>query len=495
MPDNVNDTAIGKWDGKGMKNVKYGWLIFAFVMIFNPNLHLIDVLPDFIGFFILAKFVEKAADAAPYFEEARRAFVRLAYISLAKIPALVIMAAVRSKNVMDNDIIALLSLVFTTLELIYLIPAVKNIFNALSYLGERGSVSALVKSGSLISTDALRSFTLVFVIFKSSLYTLPEFLKLTRSTEIGSLYAASSSRFYPTAVVAAMTLGFVLGGVWLYRIIVYARSVKKDGEFYSALGEIANVNSYAEYQKKVYARAVSRTFLFFILSAVFSFNLTFSDYNDVNLLPSFISGIFFSIALIGLIKHAELKKWRLPAVIISVLYNLSALVRWIFEIKFLDSFNYSDLFRSYSETANKEYLKIEIASAVEVVFYAALILIFFKAMKSFTDLRLGIWHDNSSSEVKKRYYKEINTKTVILTVITALVGLLSFANVFVQGNVKIIFTDASNVTMPALFVPSLPWFGLLMTAVSAVYTFYSVYYFNFIKDCEFSVSFLLESET
>ena len=106
MPD--IQVAAHKSDGaKSMKNVKYGWLIFALIMLFNPNLQLIDILPDFIGFFILAKFIERAADAAPYFEEARAAFVKLGYISLAKIPALFVIVLVRSKNTLDNDIIAL----------------------------------------------------------------------------------------------------------------------------------------------------------------------------------------------------------------------------------------------------------------------------------------------------------------------------------------------------------------------------------------------------
>ena len=114
----------------------------------------------------------------------------------------------------------------------------------------------------------------------------------------------------------------------------------------------------------------------------------------------------------------------------------------------------------------------------------ALTVIFFMSMKRYTDTRLGKWHADSNPDIKSRYYKEINVKTAILTVICAVVGLVSFANVFIQGNVKIVFTDAHNVTKPALFVPYLPWFGLVITVASIVYSFYSVYYFNLIKDEE-----------
>ena len=470
---------------KSMKSIKSGWLTLAFVMLFNPNIHLIDFLPDFIGFLILAKFIEKAADAAPYFEEARRAFIKLAFISAAKIPALVIMTLVRSKNTQDNDIIALFALVFATLELIYLIPAVKNIFDALSYLGERGSVDALVKSDSLISTDALRSFTLTFAIFKCALYTIPEFFKLTRNVELGSDDSIlTGSRFYPWAIMASMILGFVFGGIWLYRITRFSKKVKSEGRFYQALEEIATVNSYEEYEKKVSYRFINRTFLFLILAAIFSVDLTFSDYNDVNLLPSFISGILFTLGLLGIIKSIGDKRLGIAAFISALLYNVTSLIKYVFEIRFLDKFNYADLFRHYSETAEGEYLKIEILAVIEFVFYIALTVIFFMAMKKYTDSHLGKWQDDSNPNIKARYYKDINIKTVIITVMNGLIGLLSFANVFVQGNVKIIFTDSNNVTKPALFVPYLPWFGLLMTAVSVIYSLYSVYYFNFIKDEE-----------
>ena len=144
------------------RTIKTGWLIFAFVMLFNPNIQLIDILPDFLGYFILAKFFERASDAAPYFEEARLAFIRLAYVNLGKIPAFILVRIVRSTNTLDNDIVALMALVFAALEIIYLIPAIKNIFDAIIYLGERSDAKTLIESDSLISTESLKTFTFVF---------------------------------------------------------------------------------------------------------------------------------------------------------------------------------------------------------------------------------------------------------------------------------------------------------------------------------------------
>ena len=103
-------------------------------------------------------------------------------------------------------------------------------------------------------------------------------------------------------------------------------------------------------------------------------------------------------------------------------------------------------------------------------------------MKRYADTHLGHFNDSSSESIKSSYYKGINKKTITLSAIASLVGILSFINVFVNGSVKILFSNPTDVTMPALIVPNLPWFSLLVTAAVIAYAFYSVYYFNFIKE-------------
>ena len=46
-------------DQNSMRTMRTGWLIFALVMLFNPNIQLIDLLPDFIGFLYLQDFLKK----------------------------------------------------------------------------------------------------------------------------------------------------------------------------------------------------------------------------------------------------------------------------------------------------------------------------------------------------------------------------------------------------------------------------------------------------
>ena len=122
----------------------YSLIIFSLVLLINPNINVIDLMPDFIAWFILAKLFERAADSAPYFEEARVAFKRLAWVNLAKIPAFILVMLIRSKDTLDNNVYALASLSFAVIETLFIIPAVKNIFLALFHLGERTEAVSLI---------------------------------------------------------------------------------------------------------------------------------------------------------------------------------------------------------------------------------------------------------------------------------------------------------------------------------------------------------------
>ncbi len=458
-------------------------VIFALVMLFNPNINLYDFLPDFIGYIILAKIFERAADSAPYFEEARSAFMKLAYIGIAKIPAIVIVTATRMGNVQDHDIVALMTLVFATLEIIFLIPAIKNTFDALSYLGQRTDAESLIKSGTLTSTDALRPLTFVFLIFKSAIYALPEMLRITRSVEIGSTEAIMyGSRYYPWAVLASLLIGFTCGGIWLSRMIKYVRTIKAEGKFFSAIDSMVSPDSRDAYEERLKKRSISRAFIMFNICAVLSFDLIFQNYNGIDLLPGFLQGLAFTAALVMLSHHidnsADLRRYSF---ICGSLFTLFSLVNYIFTMRFLNDYGYSSLLYANNIAAHDSYRMVEILSIVEAASYLALIAVCFFMMKRYiSDVFAARTH--AALDKNDPYLKDAYRKTAVITVLSSLLGIVKLLNVFSNGNVSLIFTDSTDVTMPTIVTASLPWLGTLVTALSIAYTLYSVYYFNYLKN-------------
>ena len=81
-----------------MKKTKNHYLRIgiALILLCNPNIHIIDILPDFIAYFLIFSVVCEAAGLSPHFAEARDAAKRLAILGLFKIPASFLAMAARS---------------------------------------------------------------------------------------------------------------------------------------------------------------------------------------------------------------------------------------------------------------------------------------------------------------------------------------------------------------------------------------------------------------
>ena len=233
----------------------YGLIVFCLILLFNPNINIFDPLPDFIAWFILAKLFEKAADSAVYFEEARASFVKLGWLNIAKLPAFLFILMVRGQNVHDNDIYTLISFSFAIVEAILVVQAIKNIFAALTHLGERTSAESLIKpfpinkcGSKTMLVDTLKEYTYFFAICKSILYALPDIFLLTRVNDNGQILTAS--KYYPHALILAQILGLTVGIVWLRRIFKYAKSVYKEGLFSEALERMASEDTELKFETK-----------------------------------------------------------------------------------------------------------------------------------------------------------------------------------------------------------------------------------------------------
>lgn len=457
----------------------------ALVLLFNPSINVVDILPDFIAYFILARIFDGPSLAVPYFEEAKKAFIKLGFINLAKIPALFIITAVRSENTMDNDVVALASLVFAALEIIYLIPAVNNTFDALFYLGERSDAESLIKGTSLFSTEALKTFTLVFTVLKCILYCTPEFFRLTRSIDDSgsTITVISGSRIYPFAILAAILIGLVVGTVWLTRMIKYVKSIKAEGKFTAAVNSLIEGSSKVEFEKRVKIKGIGRAFLIFNIAAILAFDLTFSNFSDINLLPSVIFGILFTLGIMILSKYADesaaLKK---RAITVGIVYGAVSLIQYVISVIFLTKHGYDALIEIKNVEAMKAYRIVELAASAEAVVYIALCFVFYKTATAFVSKNLGHGDKYGAGGAHDEYYSEINKRTITYTVFTALSGLVALVNVFINGSVKLIFTNPSDITMPSLIVSSAPWFNLVVTAVSVIQIFYSIYYFGYLGE-------------
>ena len=456
-------------------------IIFAVVMLFNPNINIIDILPDFIGYFVLAKVFEPASDCAPYFHEARSSFIKLGLVSLLKIPALLIISFARSKNTMDNDIIVLFSLIFAIAEIILVVTAVNNIFTALAYLGQRSEAESIITYS--MSIDDLRIFSHIFLIGKSILSFLPETLKLTRSVDNGSLsYYETGSKFYAPAITVCVILILAMGIAWLVKIVSYVKSIKKEGKFDSALLSLASESASDEYESNRKKRLIFTGFAFMSFASLLTFRLHFDNYYDINLIPSTLFGIVFALGLWFIIKNSCSAKTKIIYLISFIGYSVSSLINYILSTRFLIEYGYSALYMNANDDAVNLYNSVIIFSFVELLFLISISACFCMTLISFTKDQLAIDGDCADKRSSKyEYLKFLNKRTYVFSMLLSLTGITKFIDVCLHSEIQLIFTDPSDITMPTIIASSLPWFNIVVILSSVVFAVYAFYYFGFIR--------------
>lgn len=466
-------------DKKSTKNF-YRLLIFSIILLFNPNINIFDLLPDFIAWFILAKLFEKAADSAVYFEEARVSFLKLGWLNIAKFPAFLFILMVRGENVHDNDVYALISLTFAIVEAILVIQAVKNIFAALMHLGERTSAESLIKPFSLnkcgsrtMTVDALKGYTYLFAICKSVLYALPDMFLLTKVSDSGHILTAS--KYYPHALILAQALGFLIGIVWLTKILKYAKSVHKEGRFNEALEYMATEDTKLKFEVKRNIRAMSFSLTLIAIASIFVLDISLDNLNKINILPCFMFGIFLIVSFYAMRKYVPK---NIPLYVSGFAFIAVSTLTYAFSVIFHSKYEYIDLIKNVE--AKKAYLLVETFGVAEFITLTIFLFISNKTLREFILNNTGVSPKSDRYlKMEKEYHKSLFTKFYVFIGLCILSFLTKMINVFLNSEVKFVFTNINEIMIAA---SPIPWFNLVVTATAILFIGYSIYFTSCLKE-------------
>ena len=454
------------------------WVI-SLIFLFNPNISVVDPLPDFFAFYFISRLLLRAGDTAPYFEEARRSAIHLTWLGVAKLASLFVIAIVRGANNSDFDIVALFSLVFMAGEIIISVNFIRNLFRALFYLGERGdkpSIYTKLKDGTRFSVDpdVLCNVSYLFVVVKCLSYSLPFMLLLTNDPYAS---AASPRGLFPTVLTITALLTLAIGLVWLIHAIRYAALTVKSGDFDSALDNMMSDEARYTFERKKLVRALSSVPTLFALASVFSLQIAFSGYRNINIVPNLIIGVLFFI----LATKLEDKKTRLPLMISSLVYAAASATAHLFHIRFLRQFEYFELLKS--EDARRAYLSVEIWGAIEFIAFVAMTLFLLLALRRFLLDNTGISRNSEKyRETDRRFHRSILARTYVMIALGALSGAARFLSVFINSEVQLVQLNPNDFVAEAIPAPSLPWFGALAFFIAIIYIAYSFYHASYIKE-------------
>lgn len=318
---------------KKNKIIGFGQLTLAFLFLFNPNLTVIDLLPDFVGYILLCAGIYRLADIHDRVGEAYKAFKKMILIDAGKWLAVfwVFGMSVPSER---NTSLLLWTFVFAVLEFIFLIPAYVKLFNGLTQVGYLYPCGAIFgKNEKKSKTDRMRALTVAFVAVRAVLTVLPELADLTNASydENGGGFVNLYNYIGLMRAMAFIPV-LIFGIIWLANLLAYFKGISKDTAFIDAL--------LTKYENDVLPKKglfVRRNFSTVILLLTVAACLTVDfRLDNQNLIPDFLAAIMFTVGLFFLKKHIDFKtkKFILPALAYTVFSIASAVLEYVFFSKY-----------------------------------------------------------------------------------------------------------------------------------------------------------------
>lgn len=266
----------------------FGALVVAPFVLFNPDMAIVDVLPDFIGYFLIAFGITSISYICPQTEAARARFFVASAVELAKFVAMFLIFGLANQN--ERPVMILLAVfAFAVVELIVLLPAWCGLFDGLLYLGTRTGAMAPYRSrrGRVTITGYAKTVTCIFLFLKPLCAVLPEFASLTS----GGFDETKFNWYEYIGLFREFGIMFaaIIGVFWLIVIERYFIRLKRDGEYIPALR--------AKYKTEVLPgdvrfvkRRIKTAFVF--LAAAFFFEIDFIlEYNNV--IPDVLAALCF----------------------------------------------------------------------------------------------------------------------------------------------------------------------------------------------------------
>ncbi len=474
------------------KKSSHALIIFALILLINPNVHTIDILPDFIAYFIIARALGYGAVRAPYFEEARGAFLKLGFLSLAKLPSFVIITSVRSGNVSDGDISALFAICFAAIEIWLSLTAVRSLFTAFYYLGERSDAASLISPFEIskrrtMTPEGLESLTVAFVIAKCLGYLLPELLLLSKAVLVGSTQKVfNPARLYPYVLILSLIAVLIFGIVFAKRFSRYVKAIFAEGKFKSSLDDMCDEDKLTPLKAKLKVRDIRFSFVLIILAAAMSVDLRFENLYSVNLLPRVFFTLLLSYGAARTSRHVEGSHRAVK--IFGALASSVSLLAWVLDSMFLTSHGYGGIAASMS--VRMLYVPITVLYFLEAT--ATVLLLFFvkKVISAFILENTGISPKSDRYSIADKDYHRVLKRNVYIwfgfgTASALSKALESLFRAFSRTKISGIVDDSSwfgsDVT-GMLTVGLVPWFGVVMFALSALFIGYSLYLYRLLGD-------------
>ena len=265
----------------------FGYLFVGLIFFFNPNINLVDILPDAIGCLFLLKGLSKLADVDGRFYHARTCVIYLLVIELIKLPLSVIVP------VKYPDALLWLTFVYSVAELILFFLFFTNLYNAIEYTAERHG-----GEGNLAYLNTASMMSILFVIVRCVLCFVPESLSLFQTfgeTELRADPSQNSNlaRIKPIVILVCFVAVLLAGICYLVVIKRYFTALDKDRVYNEELSSKYR-SEILENETLMVRRRLGNATLLLLCAGVLLFDIRV---DGVNLLPDLVAYLLLALSL------------------------------------------------------------------------------------------------------------------------------------------------------------------------------------------------------
>ena len=221
-------------------------------------------------------------------------------------------------------------------------------------------------------------------------------------------------------------------------------------------------------------------------SVFFTVEIRFFASDAINLLPHTLFGIMLIITAYKLTKTFE-SRFGNYLLLSTILYTVSSLVTYIYEVKFLYYEGYDSLAKV--ESVPTSYLIVEILSAIEAVLliaiFALLAISIKEIIRDHTGVSLG---DPKYSHSDKKYHASLFRMNVIYAITGILFSIARCLTVFSYSaySMQIIdrneITEGAGVASNVIYVPILEWANPVCSALFVILVGFTLYFTSTLRD-------------
>ena len=335
-------TDTGKNKSKKNVRIHWGFIAFSFAFIFNPNITIVDIFPDFIGYMILSASLLKLSMLSETLADSRRSFERMIFIDVAKILALLWVFGIESSNERSFSLL-MWTFVFGVAEVIFLASAFVKLFSGFEELGNlysNSSIHGSKRAGGKSYTEKAKSLSVFFVVMRAVLALLPELSALGSVSYDKITNSVSLYRYIGVMRGICFIPVMILGIFWLVRICRYFARIRADRQFCDEIDN-ACYKRFVTKQGAFTIRNVKLSMWFFVVAMVLSLDIRM---NGTNIFPDLLVPILLIPSLMYMSKTTHIPK--APTLSMMTCYGMISVLSVLAENYYLDNYTYNAMAKS-----------------------------------------------------------------------------------------------------------------------------------------------------